>query len=532
MLSLAILVALSGCDGAGEGSDAGDSSGALGDGVDYPAGPLHPDTLLVDDERCIEAVAVAVDRATISLTLSCEPVEFGLEPGRILVGSTDGGYLRRIDSLDLSQPGWAIASTSFATLTEAFTDIGITGSWDFGAREIVDFSGRSLRGAEGAATFISAPHGSIRLSPELNVDVRIGFFTLKSVEAVLAMHLDVEFEGLFIHEASEESGGFIDLQTINHPFEVDAGPTTLRGELRTVVRLGYRNIGEGPGRVQTSMRGSGRIEMGGTWTAPNEWQNHWQPGFTGTLFPLDVQGEGSWEGELFVQVESFLSLQKVEGSSFRFEAWSGGATSSGCEDKDWRAQGGLRGAATMRLDFFDDGPRDEHMPDLNEVLEPLSGALGEADEVCVDVSGGGDDDDAGGGGDGPGGEQGEACAQAIEISCGEVVIGDTAAAGVSAVIDGYDDVVGNYEAPEQAFRWTAPGSGLVEFGLVDAVPTAVNHDVFVFDEGNGLCLAGDFVAWDFHTASFEAQAATTYLLIVDGFDTDAGAFTAQLNCSL
>jgi len=541
-MAVALMAPLSGCSESGGPAAQQAPSDASAESDAHPPGPLHPDTLLVDDEDCLDVIEISDELRNISLSLHCDPTDFGLEPGRILLGSTHSGYLRRIDSLEFPDDTRAIASTSFATLAEAFTDIDIAGHWDFGSREVIDFSGRTLSGEEGASTFIAAPMGSLRVNPELDVDVKLGFLSVKRVEAILAVNLDVDLDGLFVHEASEEMGGFIDLETIHHPLDVEAGPTRLLGELRMVVRLGYRNLADGPGWARTAMVGSGRIEMGGTWTRPESWENHWVPGFSGEVFPLEVHGDGGWEGELFIQVESYLSLQQVEGSSFRVEAWSGGNASGDCEEKNWTARGGLRGEAMMRLGFFDDGPRDEHMPDLNEPLAPLSGTVGAADGLCTDEpppgggpgddddSAAGDDDDSAAGDDEGVGADDGICAQATAISCGEVVVGDTSGLQSSAVIDGYEDVVGNYEAPEQIFEWTASGSGLVEFGLIDPEPMSVDHDVFVLDAGNGLCLAGDFVDWGFHTAAFDAVAGATYLLIVDGYNTDAGAFTAQLDC--
>ena len=67
------------------GSD-GDS-----DNDDHPPGPLHPDTLLVEEHPCFEyAELVTDDRSEIELGFSCDPAVVGLEPGRIVAGVGDG----------------------------------------------------------------------------------------------------------------------------------------------------------------------------------------------------------------------------------------------------------------------------------------------------------------------------------------------------------------------------------------------------------------------------------------------------------
>ncbi len=108
------------------------------------------------------------------------------------------------------------------------------------------------------------------------------------------------------------------------------------------------------------------------------------------------------------------------------------------------------------------------------------------------------------------------------IACGETVTGDTTTN--TAWWDAYECNVGNYEAPEAAFTWIAPGDVDATFALVDPVPMEVNHDVVVL--GPDGC-----VTWGANSATFEAVAGTEYRLVVDGYDDDAGAFAARLTCS-
>jgi len=527
-------------------SDLSDSGSS--DGIEYPSGPLHPDTLLGDDEPCIESVTLSEDREMIGLFLLCSAQDFGLEPGRIVLGSSDGGFLRRIESIETAGEGEVILRTRFATLAEAFTDVEISERWAFGSREVVDFAGRTLQGGAGQATQIEVQSGMLQVNPDLGLDVDFGFLTVKKATAILKLGLNVEIDALFRHEAGDESGGLVELQTIHHPLEMDVGPSQLQGELVLVIRLGYRNLADGPGLARMQMNGTGTVELGGTWTKPDQWESHWVPSFDGQVLPLQVRGEGAWEGEVAVQIDAQIKLQKVEGSSFRFEAYSAGTSGSDCDpEKAWSSAGGLRGEATMRLGFFDDGPREEHMPELDEVLEPLEGIVTAADGACDDSLPSelpGDDDPAPGDEDLPPGEESGSgsdadsagtaapeCSGATPISCGAMVAADTSSSLATSLVDGYSEVVGNYEAAEQVYSWTASVSGPVEFRLVDPTPMVVDHDVFVLDAGAGACLEGDFVAYGFHTASFEAVAGTSYLLIVDGYGDDVGSFTAELDCS-
>ena len=119
------------------------------------------------------------------------------------------------------------------------------------------------------------------------------------------------------------------------------------------------------------------------------------------------------------------------------------------------------------------------------------------------------------------------------LSCGVPVSGDTSlsTSGATNEIGGYPCSVGNYSGPEIAYQWTANVSGTVEWGLINAQPTVLNHDVFVLDGDNGVCLNTQCLERGFNTAEFEAVAGHTYYLLVDGFNGASGPYTAMLNCN-
>ena len=97
-------------------------------------------------------------------------------------------------------------------------------------------------------------------------------------------------------------------------------------------------------------------------------------------------------------------------------------------------------------------------------------------------------------------------------------------------LDGYACNVGDYSGPEAIFLWLADRSGPVEFRLVDAVPTLVDHDLIVMDGSSG-CAASACIAQNFNSASFEAVEGRLYYLVVDGYSGDEGPYTVTLDCS-
>ena len=137
-----------------------------------------------------------------------------------------------------------------------------------------------------------------------------------------------------------------------------------------------------------------------------------------------------------------------------------------------------------------------------------------------------------GGGSTPAPSGDDLCAPIRAVSCGEEWSGDTADwnAGATDVIDGWPVAVGNYTAPEVAYRLTVTASGPATFALVDPAPSTLNHDLFVLDAADG-CRPEAAIAMGFNAVDFEAEAGRAYVLVVDGFDDNAGPFDARVDCS-
>jgi len=125
------------------------------------------------------------------------------------------------------------------------------------------------------------------------------------------------------------------------------------------------------------------------------------------------------------------------------------------------------------------------------------------------------------------------CAPVAQLSCGDVVSGDTGDfnSGSTSTIDGYPVAVGNYSGPEIAWTFLAPASGEVELALLGARPTELNHDLFVL-AGDGACESAAATARGFNDVTFEVEQGKRYYLLLDGFDGESGPFEAELRCEL
>lgn len=559
---------------ADEGADATSPAAAWdGDSVDeQPQGPLHPDTILIEQEPCFADVSLSDNQENITLDFNCEDSVPELAEGRILAGRLHGGYLRRISQVERPDPYTAVLNTEPATLAEAVVNVELQESWSFGARELVDFSGRVLDEAEGSSVVVE--HGTLRLQPELDLDAELGFLRLKRARADLTIHLDFELDASFEASGPTERSDVQEISTHSYPLEWQAGILNGSGSLDVVIQLGFRHANEGgaaSGRLRSSNQGN--FEMIGTWERPDSWTSELIPHYEGSNGDLEPLGSAAWEAEVFLVVEATMHLDGVEGSTFKLHPFVLGAASGPCGERDWSTRSAIDGEVIFRMDFFDDGPREDHLPPLDvlaandsgtyegveaedgscslnpEDFETGDGEAGDDDPVEDDDAGNDDSsDNSHGSGDTPlggGGPDGALmgddmdqsgwagqCLPTQELSCGDIIVGNTLTSPTAtSAMNGYPCNVGNYDGPELVYEWTAPSSGTAEFSLVDPRPTELNQDVFVLDGSAGECSSSLCLEAGSNSVSFPAVAGQTYLLVVDGFAGQGGAFQASLDCT-
>ncbi|MAL59805.1 MAG: hypothetical protein CMC14_07150, partial [Flavobacteriaceae bacterium] len=129
------------------------------------------------------------------------------------------------------------------------------------------------------------------------------------------------------------------------------------------------------------------------------------------------------------------------------------------------------------------------------------------------------------------------CAGALEINCGDTVIGDT----LSATVDAVDDCdPGTPDAPGVWYKWTDT-SGLPANVLLSTCSTNTDYDtqiaVFTGDCTGGLvCLAANDDSancTDFQSeVEFESDGSSTYYIMVHGYGGDTGTFELSMSCTL
>jgi len=483
---------------------------------DHPAGPLHPDTLMVQEHPCfLSAEVLSADRVQIVLRYACTEGADELEPGRIVWGLEDGGYLRRIETVT-RDGNTAYLTTEFASLAEAVTDVDFDEIGEFDEeRRVVDFSGRVLDDVEieGGRSTVTVNQGSLNMDPQIRASGSFGFLRLKSVTSRNRITIDVNMDTTFHSDGPTDRAQVVELETFSKPFTLKVGPVRVRGRLDSVVSLGFVHTSDGPVDVTTHFEGNGVIDMGGTYHMPSTWSPFWNPSFTGSVTELTPTGDSEWTGRVFLLVEGQVFVNGVPGGDSTFEIGSAGHSESDCDAVTWTTSGGITGQTTMKLKVL--GRNVNHdFPALDIEADAKSGTI-EHTSPPVGCLG---DDEFG------------ICEPVADLVCGGSIAGDTAAIEAVAALDAYPCNVGNYDSAELVYRWVATTAS-AEFSLIDAVPTEINHDLFVLDGNSGVCTAAECVAHGFNSVEFDAVPGQTYYLVVDGFYEETGPFQARLDCN-
>jgi hypothetical protein len=423
-------------------------------------------------------------------------------------------------------------AASHATLEEAVTDVVVSEEFTWGERTMLEFTGQTLYSSdeEGHRGSVTIERGIVHVDPKFDLDLDLGFLSLKAATATIDMGVSQDIEVSYTAEEALTAEGTVPLQTFEFPLEARAGLLRFTGTLEVTVGLGFSHQAQGPMAATQTIDTNGRVLHGGTYTSDDDsWEPIYTPEFAGQVSSDDYSGS-SWQGRVWITVDSKLHFDKVEGSNGHLEPSLSGWAESDCEEVTWGANGRMTGGGVMELGFFSSGPRTEILPELDIEADSTSHTrthetppLG-CDEEPVDPPPGTDPLFPVGG-----------CAPVALVSCGDRISGDTAAGmtGTTSVFDGYSCSVGDYGASEVTFALEVPQNSEVTVELEGATPTEVNHDLFVLETPLSpfACAATSCLTMGFNAVSFDALAGSTYYLIVDGDTKSPGPFEASINCN-
>ena len=562
--ALPLCLLLAGCYVSGDGQLAGGTFGDTPDGLppEDPFGggddgsddPFDPDSIevpeaadnvvVLEETECFSTMSLSSDW-TITAWFTCDPLTVGIEEGDILVGTMNGGYLRQVDALSVFADH-LVATTSQARLEDVLINGGFSESFVFddGAREQIDFSGTTLW-SDGAAS-ISLSQATLNMTPKLDLDADFGWFRLNWARAAMDIEIVGDIELSASLAAGTSASAEIPIGTYSYPFAFMAGPVPVTGKLDLSLAAGVEASASGDITATVGMESTATVHLEGRWDG--DWHYTSERDWDATRTGPDIAAQGNMDIKVYIKPEAKVMIYGVAGPGFVVSPFLRGNAQAECWDLDWSFHGGADASVSMNLDLYAWDLSHSFGPwtfesELGAGTVTLPFPLGTNCEDPPDVDPGddddaaGDDDDAAGDDDDGGGTEpppeavGE-CTPVATIACGQSVLGDTGTdPGATTAMGAYPVNVGNYDAPELVYTWTASTSSEVEFGFVGARPTQVNHDIVILESDGTSCNSQEAVTWGFNAVTFEPNAGTTYQIVVDGYDGDVGAFELELDCN-
>ncbi len=475
--------------------------GDQGDGI-----VLADDLVIVDGDPCVVSVDVPADREVLTFEYACDPVDRGVEPGNVVVGSEGGGYLRRVVSVQID--GYSVTAwTEEASLAEAIVEGGFELSLgEDGERGLINLDNTVLFADEvyGSDVLFKLNRADLDITPLIDIDGHWSEGRVQSFDFDTSLEVSGELSALLMSSNGLRHKKNIDVWEVAWPFATSVGPLPVAGDVGVRASIGYRL--DSPGQASVTAGAGGELRWGAEreyrhgegWTVDSMDHEDWR------LDLPDFEVSANARAQVYLRLSVFVRFFGSAGPELSADLATRVTADPGCTGVEWDANAGLVGRAKVTMNILDKFRPTKIFGTIDLTADLVSGHTPWPIGVPLP------------------------CAQE-DASCGQLIEGDTSEDTWQAQLSGYSCNVGNYDAPEAIYEWTAGSDGIVEWALVDPTPTLVNHDVVVLDGALDLMTAR-CDAWGSNSVEFEAVAGHTYYLVVDGFDEDAGAFAAQLTC--
>ena len=480
----------------------GEVPSEIGNGVSEVL--IHEDVVLLDEDPCI--TNLIADEATdlVTIHFGCDPVDRGVEPGKIIV-STDGeGFLRRVESVEIDDRVVRAWTTS-ASLAEAVEQGGleIRLGEDTG-RSVIDLSNTVLYEGSmyGSDVLVRLNRGTFDIAPLIDI---AGHWAEGEVQL---FDLETDFDISADVELYLSSSDGLDLSRDHvfweqtYPFDTHIGPLPVVGEAGVRAVLGFEAVAPGEGRITTGFVADARWSNEHQFRSESGWDESpdddidWE--FRDPKFEISRDASV----RTFMRLEAFVRFYDETGPELEGDLYSEVVARPECDGIEWEANAGLESRAKIQVNILDKFKPTVTFAQVTLTADLIDGTVPYPFGFPA-----------------PCGHD--------SIYCGETVSDDTS--DFAEQLDSYSCNIGNYSAPEAIYEWKAPYTGEAEWSLLNAQPTEVNHDVMILDGAMSLVF-GQCQTWGSNSVTFAVNQGETYYLVVDGYHWDAGPFEARLSC--
>ena len=465
---------------------------------------IHEDVVILDSDPCITDLSADAAPNLVTIHFGCDPLNRGIEPGKIIVSTEGEGFLRRVESIEINDRT-VRAWTTPASLAEAVErgELEVRLGEDT-SRSVIDLSNTTLY--EGTMhesdVLVRLNRGVFDIAPLIDI---AGHWAEGEVQL---FDLETDFDISADVELYLSSTAGIDL-TRDHvfweqtyPFDTHIGPLPVVGEAGVRAVLGFEARAPGEGRITTGFVADARWSNEHQFRSESGWDESPDDDISWEFREPDFEISRDASVRTFMRLEAFVRFYDETGPELEGDLFSEVVAQPECDGIEWEANAGLESRAKIRVNILDKFKPTVTFAEVTLTADLVDGTVPYPFGFPA-----------------PCGHE--------SISCGETISDDTS--DFEEQLDSYSCNIGNYSAPEAIYEWKAPYTGQAEWSLLNAQPTEVNHDVMVVDGAMSLVF-GQCQAWGSNSVSFAVTQGQTYFLVVDGYHWDAGPFEARLSC--
>ena len=217
---------------------------------------IHEDVVILDEDPCLMSVDVPEDRETLVFEFSCDPAISGIEPGKIVVGSAGGGFLRRVVSAEIDGP-IVTAFTEEASLNEAVIQGDLHVSMGEAERALIDLGNTTLYGDQlfGSFTLFRLEEASLDITPLLDIDGHWEDGRVDTFEMDASLRLAGALSVLLSTTNGLRYSDSFQVWEGSLPFSAAIGPLPVVGQLGIKTGVGYMLDAPGHMTATVSVRG-------------------------------------------------------------------------------------------------------------------------------------------------------------------------------------------------------------------------------------------------------------------------------------
>jgi len=348
-----------------------------------PGGVSSEQLYLPEQDDRVLSIELVGD--TLTIVYDCQALEVGIAPGQIVAGRGQGGFLRRVVTIELAGDT-AVLYTAHATVAEAVGSgsmheaIPLQGDWQlldgggtWPSSESLDLDGWAVFDGytDAAELDVRIAEGSLAFDPVLVMDLEVADGQVLSfdylVEGQLALDMTAEVSLAMGFSYTTERV----VARYTRPLATAVGRCPLEGEVTVDLYAGIEISAAYDAAVQGTVQLDGTFEAGARFE-DGQWAAVWDAvSVQGSDLTPEIEAEGLMSMRVWLRPQATATFFGRDGPTVGIEPFMGHEITE-IAPPEWALTAGLNGAIAMDTGVF--SPR----------MEPfVEDVTGDSEEVAV-----------------------------------------------------------------------------------------------------------------------------------------------------